>query len=340
MWSENEAREALGKTVYSQEGDKIGKVGQVFLDDQSGAPEFLTVNTGLFGTSESFVPVDGASIQGDNVTVPYGKDKVKDAPRVDLDGDHLDESDERRLYEYYGRGYDTTGTTDTARTTDTAGVAGSAGRGDSTDYRSGDSDRVGDSYAAADSGRAGDSDRVGDSGRTGDNYETADARESVSAGHRGSEGHDTSGPNTDEAMTRSEEHLDVGTTTQAAGRARLRKYVTTENETVTVPVQRERAVLETEPVDASNIDNATEGPAISEEEHEVVLNEERVVVDKVATPVERVRLGTETVTEQETVSEEVRKENIEVEGDVDKRNAPGHGANTSPRPWNQENAQP
>src|SRR6188472_79275 len=106
MWSENEASQAIGKTVYSGEGEKLGKVGQVFLDDQTGQPEFLTVNTGLFGSSESFVPVDGASINGDDVSIPHGKDKVKDAPRVDLDGDHLDESDERRLYEHYGRGYD------------------------------------------------------------------------------------------------------------------------------------------------------------------------------------------------------------------------------------------
>jgi uncharacterized protein (TIGR02271 family) len=270
MWSENEASQAIGKTVYSGEGDKIGKVGQVFLDDQTGQPEFLTVNTGLFGSSESFVPVEGASIDGDNVSVPYGKDKVKDAPRVDLDGNHLDESDERRLFEYYGRGYD-------------AGL----GNGGGPDAAAGDQDMA---YAGQ-----------------------------QQTGHQHSEGHDTSGPNTDDAMTRSEEHLNVGTTSETAGRARLRKYVTTENETVTVPVKKERAVLETEPVTAANIDDATEGPGISEEEHEVVLNEERVVVDKTVDPVERVRLGTETVTEEQTVNEEVRKEHIEVEGDVDQR---------------------
>ena len=262
MWSENEASQAIGKTVFSDEGEKIGRVGQVFLDDQTGQPEFLTVNTGLFGSSESFVPVDGASINGDDVSIPHGKDKVKDAPRVDLDGNHLDESDERRLFEHYGRGYD-------------------AGNGD----------------LAASAGE----------------------RENAYVGNQHSAGHDTSGPNTDEAMTRSEEHLDVGTTSQEVGRARLRKYVTTENETVTVPVKKEKAVLETEPVTAANIDDATEGPGISEEEHEVVLNEERVVVDKTVDPVERVRLGTETVTEQETVNEDVRKEYIEVEGDVDER---------------------
>lgn len=119
-------------------------------------------------------------------------------------------------------------------------------------------------------------------------------------------------------MTRSEERLDVGTTQQEVGRARLRKYVTTEEETVTVPVKKERAVLETQPVTEANSGPATEGPSISEEEHEVVLSEERPVVGKTTEPVERVRLGTETHTE-ETVTEEVRKEHIEAEGDVETR---------------------
>jgi uncharacterized protein (TIGR02271 family) len=129
-------------------------------------------------------------------------------------------------------------------------------------------------------------------------------------------GYDTSGPTTDDAMTRSEEQLRVGTTSQEAGRARLRKYVVTEQETVTVPVRKERAVLETEPITDGNVGAATSGPAISEEEHEVVLHEEQVVVDKQATPVERVRLGTEEVVSQERVTEDVRKERIEAEGDI------------------------
>jgi uncharacterized protein (TIGR02271 family) len=124
-------------------------------------------------------------------------------------------------------------------------------------------------------------------------------------------------------MTRSEERLDVGTSSQEAGRARLRKYVTTEQETVTVPVKKERAVLETEPITEANRGDALAGPDISEEEHEVVLQEERAVVGKTAEPVERVRLGTETVTDEETVTEEVRKEHIEAEGDVDDRRRSG-----------------
>ncbi len=88
-------------------------------------------------------------------------------------------------------------------------------------------------------------------------------------------GHDTSGPSTDHAMTRSEEELAVGKTTREIGRARLRKYVVTEHVQTTVPVQREEVRIEREPVTDANVGDATDGPAISEEEHEVVLHEER-----------------------------------------------------------------
>jgi uncharacterized protein (TIGR02271 family) len=133
-------------------------------------------------------------------------------------------------------------------------------------------------------------------------------------GRRGTVGHDTSGPTTDNAMTRSEEHLQVGTQRVEAGRARLRKYVVTENVTQTVPVSHEEVRVEREPITDANMPNAMDGPAISEEEHEVVLHAERPVVSKEATPVERVRLDTQTVTEQQQVSEQVRKEQIEVDG--------------------------
>ena len=130
-------------------------------------------------------------------------------------------------------------------------------------------------------------------------------------------GRDTSGPTTDQAMTRSEEELQVGTRAREAGRVRLRKYVITEQVTRTVPVQREEVRLERVPITDANIDAATSGPDISEEEHEVTLHEETPVVDKRAVPKERVRLDTETVTDQRQVGEEVRKEQIEVEGDQD-----------------------
>jgi uncharacterized protein (TIGR02271 family) len=236
--------------VIGRGGEKIGGIGEIYLDDVTGEPEWVSVNTGLFGVSESFVPLQAARIEGNDIQVDYDKELVKDAPRVSAGG-HLTPEEEQRLYDYYG-----------------LTVAQSTG------------------YEAAEVG-----------------YDTGG----------NTVGYDTSGPTTDDAMTRSEERLNVGTRTQEAGRARLRKYVVTENVTQTVPVSREEVRVEREPITEENVGAAVSGPEISEEEHEVVLREERPVVEKEAVPVERVRLGTETVTEQETVSEDVRKEEIETD---------------------------
>jgi uncharacterized protein (TIGR02271 family) len=253
------------KDVYGSDGDRIGGVKQVYTNDQSGQPEWLTVSTGLFGTKETFIPLADADLSGDRVTVPFTKAEVKDAPNVDADG-HLSPEEEQQLYSYYGR----------------------------TDYDSSDYDRA-------------DYDSTRDDAAVGTTRGAAGDR---------TVGHDTSGPTTDDAMTVSEEQLQVGTERREAGRARLRKYVVTENVTQTVPVQREEVRLEREPITDANVGDATAGPAISEEEHEVVLHEERPVVQKETVPVERVRLDTDTVTEQETVSDEVRKERVEVDGDT------------------------
>jgi uncharacterized protein (TIGR02271 family) len=141
---------------------------------------------------------------------------------------------------------------------------------------------------------------------------------SHSNGHKGHDGHDTSGPTTDEAMTRSEEELRVGKAERERGRARLRKYVVTEQVTQTVPVKREEVRLERESITDGNVDQALEGPEISEEEHEVVLHEEEPVVEKRTVPKERVRMEKESVTDEAQVSEEVRKEQIEADGDIDR----------------------
>jgi uncharacterized protein (TIGR02271 family) len=257
----------IGQDVYDESGDKIGSASEVYLDDETGQPEWLTVRTGLFGTKESFVPIRDADLTNDGVRVPVSKTQVKDAPKIDTDG-HLSPEEEQELYRYYGLGSGTGAGlgTDTTRTMATE-----------TTTRT-DTDRTTDVDA------------------------------------RGAVGHDTSGPTTDNAMTRSEERLNVGTRSEEVGRARLRKYVVTENVTETVPVSREEVRVEREPITDANIGNAMDGPAISEEEHEVVLHAETPVVEKEAVPVERVRLDTDTVTEQATVNEGVRKEEIEVDG--------------------------
>jgi len=260
----------IGQDVYDESGDKIGSAAEVYLDDETGQPEWVTVRTGMFGTKESFVPLRDANLTDDGVRVPVSKSQVKDAPKVDTDG-HLSPQEEEELYRYYGLGAGTTQTTTT--TESTTGMAGTGFAGTGT----------------------------------------------TEVNEHGTVGHDTSGPTTDNAMTLSEERLNVGTRSQEAGRARLRKYVVTENVTESVPVSHEEVRLEREPITDANIGNAMDGPAISEEEHEVVLHAETPVVEKEAVPVERVRLDKTTVTEQEQVSEGLRKEEIEVDGDTERR---------------------
>ena len=139
---------------------------------------------------------------------------------------------------------------------------------------------------------------------------------------RGVVGDDVSGTETDDAMTRSEEELRVGKTSRETGRARLRKYIVSEDVQTTVPVQREEIRVEREPITDANVSSATDGPALSEEEHEVVLHAEEPVVQKDVRPVERVRLDKDTVTEEVQVNETVRKEQIEM---ADAENSPREG---------------
>jgi uncharacterized protein (TIGR02271 family) len=246
-----------GRTMVDPAGDKLGTIDAIYLDDETGQPEWATVTRGLFSAKAAFVPLAQAQDTGDSVQVPYDKQQVTDAPSMEADGS-LSQDEEAALYRHYGLDY--------------------------SEHRS-------------DSGLpAGMADDTPDD----------------------TVGRDTSGPTTDDAMTRSEEELRVGTTQRERGRARLRKYVVTEEQQVTVPVSREEVRVEREPITDANLDAATSGPAISEEEHEVTLREEEVVVDKRAVPRERVRLDTETVTDERQVSEEVRKEQIEVEGDQDR----------------------
>ena len=129
-----------------------------------------------------------------------------------------------------------------------------------------------------------------------------------------------------DAMTRSEERMHVGTEEVETGHVRLRKYVVTEEVQQTVPVRHEEVRVVREPITDANRDEALSGPEISEAEHEVTLHEERPVVETRAVPVERVRLETDEVTEEETVTGQVRKERIEIEGeDTGVARDPGDG---------------
>ncbi|OUC98959.1 DUF2382 domain-containing protein [Streptosporangium minutum] len=270
--------------LYDVEGEKVGEVKHVYLDDATGRPEWLCVKTGLFGMKETFVPVQSADVVADHVEVGYDKARIKNAPNVDVEaGGHLSAEEERELYRYYEISWE--GAWEQANEPGEGGWAHSGGRRERErrEWSGGDATAREDDMTA----------------RTGD----ATARE-------------------DDAMTRSEERLRAHTESQETGRARLRKYVVTEEEQITVPVSHEEVRLEREPITDANRAAAMDGPEITEAEHEVTLHEERPVVDTETVPVERVRMTKETVTGQETVSGQVRKERLEAEGDVDD---PGRG---------------
>lgn len=280
MTSLQEIETWRGRTAVDRDGDKIGTIEELYLDRQSGEPEWIAVKTGLFGTSVSFAPIRDARLDGDDVRVGLEKDRVKDAPKVEPDGERSPD-EERALYEYYGRS-------------------------DYGDWTEGSEDRTADILGADPR----DERRATGAGTT--------ARADTGGpAHAGTAGEDVSGPGTEDAMTRSEEELRVGTEARETGRARLRKYVTTEQETRTVPVRREEVRLEREPITDANVGEATSGADITEAEHEVTLHTEEPVVEKRVEPKERVRLAKDVHTEKETVSDDVRKEHIEPEGDLD-----------------------
>ncbi|MDQ6851436.1 MAG: PRC and DUF2382 domain-containing protein [Actinomycetota bacterium] len=238
-----------GAQVVGLDGSKIGKVENLYLDNQSGQPAWAAVKTGMFGGHVSLVPLEQAHLDDETMTVPFDKEQVKNAPHYDPDTE-LSPQDEQDLYNHYGVSY-------------------------------------------------------------GQPSKTQEGNRPDKSGQPGGQGRDTSGPTTDDAMTRSEEQLHVGTEQIQTGTARLRKYVVTENVTQTVPVSHEEVRIEREPITEANRGAAMAGGDISEEEHEVTLHAEQAIASKQTVPVERVRMGTEQVTGEQTVSESVRKEKID-----------------------------
>ncbi len=234
-------RDLIGAEVLDRDGERVGKVGNVYVGDDDRQPQWVTVRTGLFGQKESFVPLQGARIASDGLRVTASKEAVKEAPRMDAGG-HLSDDEGRRLYEHYGM---------------KAGMPGQRGR--------------------------------------------------TQPGSVGRNAADRNRDSDDHTMVRSEEQLRVGTEQTESGRVRLHKYVVTEEQQVTVPVRHEEVRVEREPVTGG------EQAQIGEDDQEVVLHAERPVVETESVPVEKVRVHTETVTEQRTVGGKVRKERIDVD---------------------------
>jgi uncharacterized protein (TIGR02271 family) len=258
-----------GQQLRSSYGQKLGTIEEIYLDAETNKPEWALITTGMFGTKRSFVPLCEASRSSDGVTVPFDKATVRDAPRIDPDG-QLSQHEEAELFRHYGLQY----SENQSRSGPPARGATPDGAGDVTDR-------------------------------------SRDGRDEDGAG---TVGRDVSGPTSDAAMTRSEEELRVGTRERESGRVRLRKYVVEDEVTQKVPVRREEVRVEREPITDANAGDAMSGSALSEEEHEVVLHEDEPVTDKRVVPKERVRLDKDVTETEETVSESVGKEQIDVTG--------------------------
>ena len=240
-----------GASVYSADGEKIGKVEEVYVDEETGQPEWLGLGTGFFGTKRVLVPVQGAQSAEDGLRVPYDKEQVKETP--DIDAEQISQETEAQLYRHYGLQY-------SERRSDTGLPEGS---------------RAPTASAASD---------------------IRDEQASV---------------------TRSEEELAVGKRETEAGRLRVHKWTETEQVDVPVEVRREKARVTTEEINEPTGD--TIDHTAGEEELEVTLREEQPVVEKQTIAKERIGIDKDVETETETVSDELRKERVDVDAPDDLR---------------------
>ena len=298
-------KDLFNATAYDKNGEKLGDVNEVFVDDQSGQPTFVEVNHGLFGMNSSLVPLRGHDFSGDDLKLGFSKDRIKDAPDFDSDKPLTPEA-QSDIFKHYGL--------DNAR--------------DVTDYKDSNLDSKRDVQAGADkehnltagAGAAGAGAGAAGAGVAGahadekkaDTHTTDAAATERKAGVADDAA--AARTNNDGELIRSEEQLNVNKERVATGEARLRKYVVTDTESVEVPVEREEVRVERTPInaeDAKNYDGAISGDS---EEASVTLHEERVNVNKETVPVEKINLKKDTVRDTETHTEELRKEQIDTDG--------------------------
>lgn len=208
-----------GRTVLDRDGEKIGKLGDVFLDAETDRPAWAGVQTGLFGNKESFVPLEDVREVEDGLQVPYEKDHVKDAPQIDPDV-ALTVDEEESLHRHYGRDY--------ARMT--GGRPAAAATGEREAGATSGEDQV-ERQAGATSGE--DQVERGAGATSGEDLVERDT--AAPSGEGG-------------GMVRSEEEVRVGTAeAQPVERVRLKKVLVTDHVKKVVPVRREEIRLEQDP---------------------------------------------------------------------------------------------
>ena len=298
-------KDLFNATAYDKNGEKLGDVNEVFVDDQSGQPTFVEVNHGLFGMNSSLVPLRGHDFSGDDLKLGFSKDRIKDAPDFDSDKPLTPEA-QSDIFKHYGL--------DNAH--------------DVTDYKDSNLDSKRDAQAGADkdhnltagAGAAGAGAGVAGAGVAGahaDEKKAATHTTDAAATERKAGVADDAAAartNNDGELIRSEEQLNVNKERVATGEARLRKYVVTDTETVEVPVEREEVSVERTPISAEDAKNYNGTISGDTEEASVTLHEEQVNVNKETVPVEKINLKKDTVRDTETHTEELRKEQIDTDG--------------------------
>jgi uncharacterized protein (TIGR02271 family) len=275
----------IGHNVFDAEGNKIGTAGRIYNSDTTGQPAWVTVKTGLFGTKESFVPLNGAEADDKGLRVTVHKDTIKDAPRIDQDG-RLSEADTAELYRHYGL--------------TPSGAALNSSQAEDHGVLPAPRTEVGRDAA----GSAGMNREA-----AGMNREAA-ARPAQAAAGRAAAAQSGHADAQHQSVLRSEERLSANTESVETGRARLRKYVVTSEQKITVPIRREEVHVTREPVKPGE---AGTDAKIGEEEREVILHEERPVVVKEIVAVERVSLDIQTIEENREVTDTVRREEVEID---------------------------
>ena len=298
-------KDLFNATAYDKDGEKLGNVNEVFVDDQSGQPTFVEVNHGLFGMNSSLVPLRGHDFSGDDLKLGFSKDRIKDAPDFDSDKPLTPEA-QSDIFKHYGL--------DNAQ--------------DVTDYKDSNLDSKRDVQAGADKDHnlaAGAGVAGAGAGVAGahanekkEATHTTDAaaaeRKAGVADNAASKNTAAAHTNNDGELIRSEEQMNVNKERVATGEARLRKYVVTDTETVEVPVEREEVRVERTPINAEDAKNYNGTISGDTEEASVTLHEEQVNVNKETVPVEKINLKKDTVRDTETHTEELRKEQIDTDG--------------------------
>ncbi|WP_165958947.1 PRC and DUF2382 domain-containing protein [Actinomadura sp. KC345] len=306
MEAQTQVRELMGTSVTDTNGAKVGTIKQVYLNDDSGAPEWVTVHTGWFGMRESFVPLSGARKNQDMLQVPYDKETIKGAPNVDAD-EHLSHAQIVDLYRHYGvrppggRRTEETGTsTETSGDRRTTGEEGRAGTG-----TTGPQETSGKAAAAGAAGTAGGAAGAAGMAVRPEKGEKGKKQMPAQSARAGAESAPTE-------ITRSEERMRINTERHETGRVHVHKWIETEMVERTIPVSHEEIKIDREPI-ADGRPSAE--VSVSEEDLEIILYEERPIIAKEAIPVERVRIRTEQVQDEQTVRGELRKERVEVTRD-------------------------